>query len=90
MFDAGLEQHLQADADGQHGTAAGDAAADHADGVNGLEFAHDGFEGADAGDDEAVGVEDVFRLGAEDDFGAGPLQRADGGADIARSRSPAP
>ena len=71
------------DADGQHGTAAGDAAADHADGVDGLELAHDRFERADAGDDEAVGVEHVLRLGAEDDLGTGPLERADGGTDVA-------
>ena len=51
--------------------------------VHGLEFAHDGFEGADAGDHQAVGVQHVLRLGAEDDLGAGAFQGADGRADVA-------
>ena len=51
--------------------------------VHGFELPHDGLEGADAGDNEPVSIQDVNRFGTEDDLGTGPLQRADRRADVA-------
>ena len=59
-----------------------DAPADEADAIHGFQFAHDRFERPDAGDHEAVGVQDVLGLGAEDDLSTGALECPDSRTDI--------
>ena len=83
VLDAGFEHHLQAHADAQDGPAAGHAPADEPDSVHGLELAHHRFEGTHAGDHEAVSVEHVLGLGAEEDLGTGAFEGPDGRADVA-------
>ena len=70
VLDAALEQDLHADADAQHRAAAGQPAADDPRPVDGAQPGHAGGEGADAGDDEAVGVERGLRVGGDGDVGA--------------------
>ncbi len=62
VLDADLEEHLHADADPQHGPSTGEALADHTGAVDRSEAAHARREGADAGDDQAVGGERLRRL----------------------------
>ena len=78
VFHPGLEKHLKANANAQDRAAAGNAAADEADAVHGLEFAHDGFKSADAGNHQAVGFQNVLRLGAKDYLCTCPFERPDG------------
>ena len=56
-LDAALEQHLHADADAEHGPAAGEAPLDELVAAARAQRLHDGAERADAGHDEAVGLE---------------------------------
>lgn len=85
MFNTGFEKDLQPHADGKHGPATGHPATNHADGIDGLEFLHDSLVSADAGNYQAIGVEDVLRLGAQQDVGTGAFQCADSGTDVARA-----
>ena len=61
VLDAALEEDLHAHADAEHRAAAGQPAADDPGPVDGAQPGHAGGEGADAGDDEAVGVEGGLR-----------------------------
>ena len=56
VLDAALEEHLHADADAEHRAAAGEPAADHLVAADRAQPGHAGGEGADAGDDQTVGV----------------------------------
>ena len=84
VLDAAVEEDLHPDADAEHRTATGEAAADDPGAVDGLEALHARGEGADAGDDEAVGVQGGLRVGGHRDVGTHAGQRALGRAQIAR------
>ena len=83
-LDAALEQHLHADADAEHGPAAGEPALDELVAAARAQRLHDGAEGADARHDEAVGLEHERPVGGEPRVGARRRQRLDGGVDVAR------
>ena len=82
-LDAAVEEHLHAHADAEHGAAAGQAGADQARALDAVETLHAGGVGADAGDEQPVGVLDGVRVGGDDDVDAGGGHGALGGAQIA-------
>src|SRR5690606_7210282 len=81
-FVAVLEQDLHADADAEHVPPAGEAAVDDFGAVHGGELLHDGGEGADPGDDEAVCFFGGAPVGGDGDGGAGVLEGAGGGVGV--------
>jgi hypothetical protein len=78
-----LEEHLHPHADAQDGASAGQAAPDRPWTVDGAQTRHAGCERTDPGYDEAVGVLGGGPVGGELHRGAGPLQGADGRAEVA-------
>ena len=85
VLDAALEEHLHADADAEHRPAAGQPPPDHRVAAHRAQPVHAGGERADAGHDQAVGVQRGLAVGGQSvDLGAGPLERADGRAQVAR------
>ena len=61
VLDPAVEEDLHADADAEHRAAAGQPPADDPGAVDRAQPGHAGGEGADAGDDEAVGVQRGLR-----------------------------
>ena len=75
----------QADAEAEDGSAAGEPAFDQLVSSDRAERLHHGTEGAHAGDDEAVRLEDEPTVGGEPRVGPRRGQRLDGRVDVARS-----
>src|SRR5690606_22140533 len=83
-LDAPLEHDLHADADAQHGAAAGEAAIDDLISAVRDQCVPHCCEGADAGDEEPVGLEGLVAVSGQLDIGAGRYESLDGGVDVAR------
>ena len=84
VLDAALEQDLHADADAQHGAAAGEAPADDLRSVDGTEPLHAGGESTHPRNDEAVGVQGGLRVRRHGHVGADAGERPLGRPQVAR------
>ena len=84
VLDAALEQDLHADADAEHRPAAGQPTADHPLAADRAQPGHAGRERADPGHHQAVGLQGEAEVGGERHVGAGALEGAHGGAQVAR------
>ena len=83
-LDAALEEHLHADADAEHGTAAGEPPLDELVATARAQRLHDGTERAHTRNDQAVRLEHEGAVGGETRIGPGRRERLDGGVDVAR------
>lgn len=79
---ARLEHHLHADADAEHGTAAGETATDDLVAAHGAQALHHGGERTDPGHDEAVSRLGGGTVVRQLDLGADALERTHRRADV--------
>ena len=83
VLGGGLEHHLHAHADAEHGPAPGQPAFNESRSVDGPQLVHDGAESPDTGNHEPVGGLDSGPVGGQLDGGSHPFQGAHSGMNVA-------